>query len=163
VLCQLPLLFLAALVHMDSHRVKPQPPLGARGPSEQNRCCRERRQKCGVWPGAESNHRHADFQSSAQDKLSRGNESENPGYNVQYFCEIPAVKVLIPEIAPLNIGRFIRSEALVLHATRRSIQFARHRTRRTAEIEPQSGRRVVARLSQLDSRPLPACGLISVQ
>ena len=34
--------------------------------------------------------------STAQNNLSRGNDNENPGPDVQYSCEIPVVKVLIP-------------------------------------------------------------------
>jgi hypothetical protein len=34
--------------------------------------------------------------STAQNKLSCGNDSENRCHNVQYFCEIRTVKVLIP-------------------------------------------------------------------
>jgi hypothetical protein len=34
-------------------------------------------------------HREPDFQSKAQNEPTRGNDSENRGRNVQYFCEIP--------------------------------------------------------------------------
>jgi hypothetical protein len=55
-----------------------------------------RKQSMYWWPGVELNHRHADFQSTTRNALTRGNDGENPGRNVQYFCEIPTVKSLIP-------------------------------------------------------------------
>jgi len=48
------------------------------------------------WPGVELNHRHADFQSRAQNRLTCWNHYYLCRLSVQYFCQIWVLKVLIP-------------------------------------------------------------------